>query len=372
MKKKNIIIICELIIILALVTVIILLQYNNKTNNNGETTPVITETVEEDIIQKYNELTYQNQTELETLISYEKQDPEGYSVSTYIDAKFEIKNGKLTANSADGSLFADKVYIDPEDTNKKIVIKGIDENVKAIAAFNTYKYNGPTNNIAVLTENGNLYRTDKIELINNELTLEYKKLNLNKEIIGLFVNEKYEEYNSMKNALYVLTSENELYILKGYSTDVSELGFKYEERIIQYQPHQNYGFSNISIFKSDDTAEIKGINKNIIKVQYNNKPLKIKTLFLRSNSEHYINLYVIDENDNIYITKKAISIEEINRPDYDRTQISNECYELEQYVTKKVSTVTYINDETLTIEYDDDSKEVSQYPEYAIEYFYTK
>lgn len=372
MKKKNIIIACELIIILVLVTIIILLQFNNKTNNNNEITPKITETVEEGIIQKYQQLSYKNQTELETLVSYKKIDQNGHNVSAYIDAKFEIKNGKLTANAADGSLFADKVYINSEDTNKKIVIKGIDENVKTIAAFNTNKYGGPTSSIAVLTEDGNLYRKDKVELIDNELTLEFKKLDLNKKIIGLFVNEKYEEYNSMKDALYVLTSENELYILKGYSTDVSELGFKYEERIIQYEPHENYGFSNISIFKSDDTVEIKGINENIIKIQYNNEPLKIKTLFLKSNSEHYINLYVVDENDNIYVTKKAISIEEINRPGYDRTQISNECYELEQYVSKKVSSVKYINDETLTIEYDDDSKEVSQYPEYAIEYFYTK
>ena len=372
MKKKNIIIACELVIILVLVIVIILLQCDNKTSkNNGKTSSEITQTVSEDIIQKYSELTYQNQTELETLVSYKKLDPEGYSVGTYVDTKFEIKDGKLIANSTDGSTYAERVYIDQESTNKKIVVKGIDENIKTIAAFNYQLYNGPTNDIAVLTENGNVYRADEIKLIEDELTLEFKKLDLNKKIIGLFTNEKFEELNSAKNLLYVLTNENELYYLKGFTTEQSELSFKYEERIIQYQAHQDYGFHKINIFKIDNTAEITKLDNETIKVQYNNETLKIKTLFLKINSEHYINLYIVDENGNIYITKKAISIEKILKPDYDiNSDNISEYYELELYNNKKVTKVEYVNDNILTIEYEDGTTEVNQHPEYKIEYFY--
>ena len=176
MKNKNILIICKLTIILALIITIVLLLCNSKENNNKENNKRA-EAVQENKIKKYAELTYKNQTELETLVSYKKEEDIG-TVSAYIDALFEIRNGKLIATAKDGSKFAEKVHIDPEDTNKKIVIKGIDENVTAIADFNIHKYGGPTSSIVVLTENGNIYRNDTVEMIDNELTLELKKIDI--------------------------------------------------------------------------------------------------------------------------------------------------------------------------------------------------
>ena len=370
MKKKNILIICELIIILALIAIIVLLLCNNKTQKNSEENNKIIETVQKDIIEKYSELTYKNQTELETLVSYKKEEEIG-PVSAYIDALFEIKDGKLIATAKDGSKFEGKVHIDPEDTNKPIVIKGIAENVTAIADFNIHKYGGPTSSIAVLTENGNIYRIDSIKMIDNELTLEFKKIDLDKKIKGLFVNEKYEESNNTKNLLYVLTEDEKLYYLEGYSTETSKLGFTYEERIINYQPHQNYGFAHISIYKADNTAEITELNKETIKIQYNNEILKIKSLFITVSSDHYSKLYVVDENGNIYTTKKAISILEINKPEYDKkAENINEYYELEKYNNKKVTNVEYTNEEILKIEYEDGTAETIQKPDYGIEYFY--
>lgn len=370
MKKKNMLIICELIIITALVATIIMLLCNNKEKNNEGKNNKIIETVQKDIIEKYAELTYKDQTELETLVSYKKQEEIG-TVSAYIDALFEIKDGKLIATAKDGSKFEGKVYIDPENTNKKIVIKGIDENITAIADFNIYKYGGPTSSIAVLTENGNLYRKDAVEMIDNELTLEFKKIDIEEKIKGLFVNEKYEESNDTKNLLYVLTEDDKLYYLEGYSTETSKLGFTYEERVISYQPHEKKGFSNISIYKADNTGEITKLNNETIKIQYNNEILKIKTLFITVSSDHYSKLYVVDENNNIYVTKKAISILEINKQGYDATkEYIDDYYELKQYSNKKATKVEYINKKILKIEYEDGTSETIQQPDYGIEYFY--
>lgn len=376
MKKKNILIICELIIILALIAIIILLLCNNKENNNKrennnkEENNKITETVRKDIIEKYAELTYKNQTELETLVSYKKEEEIG-QVSAYIDALFEIKDGKLIATAKDGSKFEGKVHIDPEDTNKTIVIKGIDENIIAIADFNVHKYGGPTSSIVVLTENGKIYRKDAVEMIDNELTLEFKRINIENKVKGLFVNEKYEESNDTKNLLYILTEDEKLYYLEGYSTETSKLGFTYEERVINYQPHQNYGFAHISIYKADNTGEITKLNKETIKIQYNNEILKIKSLFITVSQDHYSKLYVVDENGNIYTTIKAISILEINKPEYDITkEYTDEYYKLEKYNNKKVTNVEYTNKEILKIEYEDGTAETIQKPDYGIEYFY--
>lgn len=254
--------------------------------------------------------------------------------------------------------------------NRKIIIKGINKKVKAIANFNTSKLGYQKSSIAVITVNGNLYRADDIEWKNNELTLEFKKIKLDKKIIGLFVNEKYEESNYTKNKLYVLTDENKLYSLNGYGAKDSELGNTYEERRINYIPMQPNGFKYISISKADNTADIGTLNGNNIKAQYNNEILKIKTLFFKINSEKYINLYVVDENDNIYVTKKAISIRDINTTGYIETiENINEYYELEKYNNQKVKNIEYENG-CLTIEYEDGTTEVNQKPEYTIGYFY--
>lgn len=375
MKKQNILIICELIIILALIAIIILLLCNNKENNNKKENKnkeenKITETVRKDIIEKYAELTYKNQAELETLVSYKKEIGP-ISAYAYIDALFEIKDGKLIATAKDGSKFEGKVHIDTENTNKTIVIKGIDENVTAIADFNVHKYGAPTSSIVVLTENGNIYRKDAVEMIDNELTLEFKKINIENKVKGLFVNEKYEESNNTKNLLYILTEDEKLYYLEGYSPETSKLGFTYEERVINYQPHQNYGFANISIYKADNTGEITELNEETIKIQYNNEILKIKSLFITVSSDHYSKLYVVDENGNIYTTKKAISILEINKPEYDITKENiDEYYKLEKYNNKKVTNVEYTDEKILKIEYENGASETIQKPDYGIEYFY--
>ena len=380
MKKKVFIIVCILIGVISLALYknkfnqvyelknceIIELVYKNvyevaSSEMFNEPEEEIDMTVSNDIINKYNKLSYKSNTELETLVSCRKRDfsnekfPDGTDTFSYIDVKFEISDKRLKARSLDGKKYEDSVVLNSEDMNKDIVVEGLYENVYAVTDFYVVRYGAPTFRIAALTTTGNLYIANEIQSEDDELVLKFEKVQLDNKIIGMFINESYEEFNDVKNVLYVLTDENELRILNGYSVETSELGNKYEERIINYSPHENFGFSHIAIYKSDDTAEVLMVNNETSKIQYNGKILKIKALFLKLKDD-YSRLYVIDTDGNIYETKKSIPvIEVLKQGSTFKEQDLTEYYELKLYNNKKVKNIEFYGDyeKKTRIEYTD-------------------